>query len=94
MNSNYISSTVQTSINDSIIPAVSAIFADSHVHFKTTMTTFMHFFLEVGILNHVRTCIIYGHTYSTLHNFRLQSKAQPIMTMYNIMCSFSPDTFS
>lgn len=46
--SEYSSPVAQDHINDVIFPAVAAIFGNSHVRFKTTMTVFMHFFLQVG----------------------------------------------
>ena len=80
INTNYSSSTVQKSIDDTIFPAVSAIFANSHVHFKTTMTIFMHFFLEVGInLNLQPPMHVYIAVCSCRHSSdsRQQCKAHP-----------------
>ena len=46
--SSFDSSSAQKIRNEKISPQVSAIFSHSHAHFKTTMTAFMYFFLEVS----------------------------------------------
>ena len=48
--SSFDSPSAQKVRNEKIFPQVSAIFTHSHARFKTTMTVFMYFFLEVSFL--------------------------------------------
>ena len=64
------SSSAQQIRSEQIFPQVSVIFSHAHARFKTTMTAFMYFFLEVScsMIGHVYVHIMHGQYRKCKHD--------------------------